>query len=82
MFSHETPSPYAKVVTATAYGTGMVVGTALLIAVSSGATELWHGDSASSTYAEAVMQGAMQKALASPRAAVMADNELHERRGL
>jgi hypothetical protein len=82
MFSNETPSPYARVVTATAYGTGMVVGTALLIAVSSPELEQWQGEGASPTRAEAVMQGAMQKALASPRAAVMAANELHERRGL
>jgi hypothetical protein len=58
----------------------MVVATAVLIAAMA-QPEHRRGAAATPTHAEVVMQGAMQKALASPKAAVVAENELHERRG-
>jgi hypothetical protein len=57
----------------------MVVGTALLIAVTQ-PQEL--ADGKATTHAEVVMQAAMQKALASPETAVVAATGLSERRGL
>ena len=81
MFLHGTLSPYARVINTTAYGTGMVVGTAVLIAVTQPGQD-WHGKDESPTHAEVVMQAAMQKALASPAIAQVAATGLSERRGL
>jgi hypothetical protein len=58
----------------------MAVGTALIIAVTQPGQELAQGEA--TTHAEVVMQAATQKALASPKTALVAATGLSERRGL
>jgi len=81
MFLHETRSLCAKAAFAGAWGIGMIVATAVLIAATSSGQERWQREAGTPTRSEVVMQAAMQRALVSPKSAVMAGNELHERRG-
>ena len=80
MFQHGIPSTCARVVLTGAYGFGMVTATATLIALSHPGPEPWRSEAGMPTRAEAVMQQARQRALVSPKAALWAGNELHERR--
>jgi hypothetical protein len=80
MFQHDASDACAKVVLTGAYGVGLVAGTAVLIALTAPAPDHGQGRSDGLTHADVVMQASRERALVSPRAALVAGNESSERR--